>query len=89
MSNLEQIRKLSQGYNKKSGEIQDISSERNQEAEQMAKDLQDMGNAIDDILANWTATEETQVIGASGQGSELRDMSAEDFVRSFIQEGGQ
>ncbi|MFN6478272.1 hypothetical protein [Nostoc sp. DedQUE07] len=87
MSNLEQI---SESSNRKKPVQNDHDTEQhNHQAEQIAKNLQDLGNEVDNIVANFIAREETQVLGASEQGSELRDISAEDFVRSFIQKGGQ
>ena len=60
------------------------------QTEQVAEGLEAAGDVIDDILADIIPMEgATEIIGAPKERPQLREISAEEFIRAFRQQTGQ
>ena len=67
-----------------------LTTEAAETTPQTADEVRAAGDEIDEILDGFTSPDEaTETLGTTRERADLREVSSEEFIRSFRQETGQ
>jgi len=70
-------------------ESENLEAAGEEHVEKVTENIKAAGDVIDDILADFTHTDDQSEVVDASKRPQLREVSAEEFVKAFLQKGGE